>query len=73
MTEIVSGRRRPSDALAKRIGAVLDVDPTELFAEDIDGVVISFVKRTTAASGVPEMLTDDATAGKVAQLLRGAQ
>lgn len=72
MTELVNGRRRPSDALAQRIADVLDVDVDDLFDDDTDAVVIAFVKRTTTASGVPERLEDATTAEGITHLLRGA-
>ena len=70
---ILNGREVPSADLAQAIAEYLDVPAEDLFTDDPDGVVISFVRRTTAASNVPELLTDDVTAERVAQLLRGAQ
>jgi transcriptional regulator with XRE-family HTH domain len=73
MTEIVAGRRRPSDALARRIADVLDIPVDDLFADDTAAVVVSFVRRTTAASGVPERLEDVEVADHVASAFKAAR
>ena len=39
----------------------------------VNAAAVELVRRSTTASNVPELLTDDATAERVAQLLRGAK
>lgn len=68
---VVNGREVPSAELAQAIADYLDLPADQLFSDDPEGVVLSFVKRTTAASGVPERIEDDATAEGIAHLLRG--
>jgi transcriptional regulator with XRE-family HTH domain len=64
---------RPSPELAERIAGELDVpDPADLFG-DPAAVVVSFVKRTTTDSGVPERVADADGAGRIADLLRDAR
>jgi transcriptional regulator with XRE-family HTH domain len=72
MTEVVGGRRRPSDDLARRIADVLGVDDVDdLFGEnDETEVIIRFVRRTTSQSGVPELLEDPAVAEQIGGVLR---
>ena len=69
--EVVSGRRRPSEDLAQKIAEVLDVPAEDLFARPEPDVVVSFVRRTTAASSVPERVDDPAAAEEVGRVLRG--
>ncbi len=69
--QLVSGRARPSPALAERIAQEVDIPAGDLFAEADQDVVVSFVRRTTTASGVPEFLEDEVIAESVASILRG--
>lgn len=68
---VLNGKQKPSADLARRLADYLEVPVEDLFCHGGDDIVIQFVRRTTAASNVPELLADDATAEKVAQLLKG--
>jgi transcriptional regulator with XRE-family HTH domain len=68
---VLNGHVHPSDEFAGRLADYLNLPVADLFVDDPDDVVISFVRRTTTTSGVPEGLSDVATAEKVAAILKG--
>src|SRR5262245_57545249 len=67
----LNGRERPSADIVRRLAELLGVPEPGLFVDDADDVVVQLVRRTAAASGVPERLEDVAAAEMVAAVLRG--
>jgi transcriptional regulator with XRE-family HTH domain len=71
--QCANGRERPSPEFTERLAQFLDVDPDALFLDEPgDAIVIEFVRRTRAASGVPERLDDPAVAAAIALALRSS-
>jgi transcriptional regulator with XRE-family HTH domain len=71
ISRLASGKEKPSEKMRDRIAELLDVPADALFLDsDGDRVLLEFVARTTASSGVPTRLEDPAVAATVARTLQ---
>jgi transcriptional regulator with XRE-family HTH domain len=68
---VLNGKQRPSDELASKLSRYLGVPVEDLFVDDPDAVIVRFVRRTTAASGVSEFVEDPVAVEQIAQHLHG--